>query len=187
MGKLLYIVTASVDGYVADEQGDFEWTAPDEERHLFVNDLVRRAGTMLMGRRMYDTLAVWEDPSIVTGASVAVADFRSIWLGAEKVVFSRSLESPRTEKTRIVRDLDRDAINHMKATAPADLTVGGPDLAMQAMASGLVDEIHLFVVPILVGSGNRAFKEGIEARLEVLAERTFRDGTLYAAYAVFHR
>lgn len=184
MGKLIYIATTSADGYVADERGDFEWTAPDEERHRFVNDLVRRAGALLMGRRMYDTLVVWEDPAIVTGASVVVADFYNIWRAAEKVVFSRSLQSPRSEKTRIVREFNRAAIHEMKVAASSDLTIGGPELAMQAMRAGLVDEIHLFVVPILVGSGNRAFKEGIETRLELLAERRFHDGTVYTAYSV---
>jgi len=184
MGKLIYIATTSVDSYVADERGNFEWTAPDEERHLFVNDLVRRAGTFLMGRRMYDTLVVWEDPAIATGASVVVPDFHRIWRAAEKVVFSRLLQSPRSEKTRIVREFNRGTIHEMKVAASSDLTIGGPELAMQAMRAGLVDEIHLFVVPILVGSGNRALKEGIKARLEVLTEHRFHDGTMYTAYSV---
>lgn len=184
MGKLLYIATTSVDGYIADAEGNFDFTAPDEERHLFVNDLVRRAGTLLMGRRMYDTLVAWEDPSIVAaGASAAVADFRDIWLGADKVVFSRTLQSPRSERTRIARELDPAAIENMKAVASSDMTIGGPDVAMQAMRAGLVDEVHLFVVGVLVGAGNRAFGEGIAARLRLTAQQAFQDGTQYFAYA----
>lgn len=186
MGKLLYIATTSADGYVADEQGNFDWTAPDEERHLFINDLVRRARTLVMGRRMYDTLVVWEDPAIVKDQPAAIADFYELWRAAEKVVYSRSLQSPRSEKTRIVREFKPTEIADIKAASSSDLTIGGPELAAQAMRAGLVDELHIFVVPIQVGSGNRALREGIRAKLELLADRRFPDGTIYSAYSVSH-
>ena len=173
-----------MDGYVADEQGNFDFTAPDEERHQFVNDLLRGAGTLLMGRRMYDTLVVWEDQAFAAADSAAVTDFHRLWLAWDKVVFSRSLQSPRSAKTRIVREFDPREIEELKAGSASVLSIGGPDVAMQAMRAGLVDELHLFVVPILVGSGNRALAEGVKASLQLFAERQFGDGTLYTAYSV---
>ena len=180
----MYIATMSIDGFVADERGSFDWTAPDEERHQFINDLVRRAGTLLMGRRMYDTMVVWEDPAIDDGASAAVTDFRTIWLAAQKVVFSRSLQAVRSEKTRVMPELDPRAIREMKSAAAADMSIGGPEVANQALSAGLVDEVHLFAVPFLIGSGNRGFTARINTRLQLLAERRFDDGTLYTAYSL---
>ena len=182
MAKLIYSVIASLDGYVADEDGNFDWAAPDEEVHRFVNDLERPAGTYLMGRRMYEVMRYWETADTVPDQPAHMVDFARVWQDADKVVYSRTLEEPSTARTRVERDFDPDAVRRLKAAADRDLTVGGPALAAQALAAGLVDECHVFLAPILVGGGTRAFPDKLRVPLELLEERRFGNGTVYLRY-----
>ncbi|HEX5467378.1 MAG TPA: dihydrofolate reductase family protein [Candidatus Limnocylindrales bacterium] len=179
MGKLTYMTIASLDGYVEDAQGGFDWAAPDEEVHAFVNDLTRPVGTYLYGRRMYETMVYWEhddDPAPVA------QDFGRIWRAADKVVYSRSLRTPTTERTRLEPDFDPEAIRRLKETSDADLDIGGAELAGRAMAAGLVDECQLFLVPVIVGGGKRALPAGVRADLELLDQRRFDSGFVYLRY-----
>lgn len=182
MGKLIYSALASLDGYIADENGDFDWAAPDEEVHSFVNELLRPASTHLYGRRMYDVMVAWE--TMPTGADepAAIRDFANIWKAADKIVYSRTLEKVSSAKTRIERDFDPEAVRQMKAEASRDLTVGGPNLAGQALKHGLVDECHVFLTPIMVGGGNQLFPDHVRVELELLDERRFGNGTVYLRY-----
>jgi dihydrofolate reductase len=181
MAKLIYSAIASLDGYVADEDGKFDWAAPDEEVHAFVNDLERPVGTYLYGRRMYEVMAVWEtidDPAPV------MRDYAEIWRAADKVVYSKTLDAVPTPRTRLERDFDPDAVRRMKATAQSDISVGGPELAAQAIAAGLVDELHLFVTPVVVGRGKRSLPNNVRVNLELLDERRFGDGGVHLHYGV---
>jgi dihydrofolate reductase len=182
MAKLIYSVIASLDGYVADEDGNFDWAAPDEEVHRFVNDLERPVGTYLMGRRMYEVMRYWETADTVPDQPAHMVDFARVWQDADKVVYSRTLGEPSTARTRVERDFDPDAVRRLKAAADRDLTVGGPALAAQALAAGLVDECHVFLAPILVGGGTRAFPDKLRVPLELLEERRFGNGTVYLRY-----
>ena len=184
MARLIYSAIASLDGYVADEQGNFEWAAPDEEVHAFVNDLERPIGTYLYGRRMYDVMAAWE--TMPTGADepAAIRDFAQIWRAADKVVYSTTLEDVSTARTRVEREFDADAISRMKATADRDLSVGGAGLAGHALAAGLVDELRLFLVPAVVGGGTRALPDGVRLDLDLVDERRFASGVTYLRYRV---
>ena len=181
MAKLIYSAIASLDGYVADEDGGFDWAAPDEEVHAFVNDLERPLGTYLYGRRMYEVMAYWETVD-VAGQSPVSRDFAEIWQAAEKVVYSRTLEEVTTAKTRLEPEFDPDAIRQMKAEAASDIGVGGPELAAQAIGAGLVDELHLFVTPIVVGGGKQSLPDGVRVQLELLDERRFGNGVVYLQY-----
>jgi dihydrofolate reductase len=179
MASLIYSAIASLDGYVEDEQGNFDWAAPDEEVHAFVNDLERPVGTYLYGRRMYETMVYWEtddDQAAVT------RDFAEIWRAAEKVVYSRTLQTVSSERTRIEREFDAAAIKRLKESSRSDITIGGAELAGQAIAEGLVDECHLFLGPVLVGGGKRALPAGVHTELELLDERRFRSGVVYLHY-----
>ena len=182
MGELIYSAIASLDGYVVDAEGNFEWAAPGDEVHAFVNDLERPVGTYLYGRRMYETTAVWQDPPAAVVRSAAAQDFAGIWQGAEKVVYSRTLETASTPQTRIERDFDPEAVRQLKAAAGADLSVGGPGLATEALKAGLVDELHLFLSPVVVGGGNRALPDDVRLRLELLDERRFGNGVVHLHY-----
>ena len=182
MAKLIYSVIASLDGYVADEDGNFDWAAPDEEVHRFVNDLERPVGTYLMGRRMYEVMRYWETADTVPDQPAHMVDFARVWQDADKVVYSRTLEELSTARTRVERDFDPDAVRRLKAAADRDLTVGGPALAAAALAAGLVDECHVFLAPILVGGGTRAFPDKLRVPLELLEERRFGNGTVYLRY-----
>jgi dihydrofolate reductase len=182
MAKLIYSALASLDLYVADETGAFDWAAPDEEVHAAVNDLSRSVGTMLFGRRMYDVLVAWEADDIAVGEPQVIADFAQIWRAADKIVYSRSLETPRSARTRIERAFDPEAIRRLKATSDRDLSIGGPDLAAEAFRAGLVDEVHLFLNPIIVGGGTAALPTGVRVPLELIAERRFGSGVVYVAY-----
>ena len=182
MAKLIYSVIASLDGYVADEDGNFDWAAPDEEVHRFVNDLERPVGTYLMGRRMYEVMRYWETADTVPDQPAHMVDFARVWQDADKVVYSRTLEEPSTARTRVERDFDPDAVRRLKAAADRDLTVGGPALAAQALAAGLVDECHVFLAPILVGGGTRAFPDKLRVPLELLEDRRFGNGTVHLRY-----
>jgi dihydrofolate reductase len=182
MAKLIYSAIASLDGYVEDEDGKFDWAAPDEEVHAFVNDLERPVGTYLYGRRMYETMAVWETDPGLAELSAASRDFAAIWQAAQKIVYSRTLEAASTSRTRIQREFDPDVVRQEKEAAGRDLTVGGAALAAQAFRAGLVDELHLFLTPVLVGGGKRALPEGVNLQLVMLDERRFRGGTVFLRY-----
>jgi dihydrofolate reductase len=184
MGRLVYAAIASLDGYVADEDGNFDWCAPDEEVHAFVNELQRTVGTQLLGRRMYDVLAVWE--SIDTGPEQArvIRDYAELWRATDKVVYSRTLESVSTARTRLERDFDPEAVRVLKAGADRELTVGGPGLAEQALRAGLVDEVHLFLSPVVVGGGTRALPDGVRLDLALVDEHRFGNGVVHLGYRV---
>ena len=182
MAKLIYSAIASLDGYVADEDGDFGWAAPDGEVHAFINDLQRPIGTHLYGRRMYETMAVWETDPVLAGHSPVTRDFAGIWRAADKVVYSRTLEAASTSRTRVERDFDPGAVREMKASAKRDLVVGGPELAARAFRAGLVDECHLFIAPVVVGGGKRSLPDGVRLGLELLDERRFEGGMVYLRY-----
>jgi dihydrofolate reductase len=184
MATLMYYAIASLDGYVADEDGNFDWAEPDQEVHAFINDLVRSTGTYLYGRRMYETMAAWETDATLAAQSEAIRDFAQIWQAADKIVYSRTLDEPSTARTRIEREFDPEAVREIKASAGADLAVGGPDLGAQAFRSGLVDECHLFLAPIVVGSGKPSLPSDLRAELELLDERRFRGGMVYLHYRV---
>jgi dihydrofolate reductase len=183
VAKLIYSTIASVDGYVADAAGAFQWAAPDEEVFAFVNELERPIGTYLFGRRMYETMVSWETAADLDEHPVE-REFARLWRAADKVVYSTSLASVASARTRIERGFDPGAVRSLKATADRDLTVGGPDLAGQALEAGLVDELQLFAVPVLVGGGTPAFPTGVRLDLDLLDERRFAAGTVYRRYRV---
>ena len=179
--KLIYSAITSLDGYVADQNGNFDWAAPDEEVHAFVNDLERAVGTYLYGRRMYEVMVAWETMPL-TDQSAIVRDFAEIWRAADKVVFSTTLKTASSARTRIERAFQPDAIRHVKATAERDISVGGPGLAAEAIRAGLVDECHLFLTPILVGGGTPALPHDVHLELELLDERRFVSGVVHLHY-----
>jgi dihydrofolate reductase len=182
MARLIYSAIMSLDGYVADEHGDFDWAAPDEEVHAFVNDLERPVGTYLYGRRMYETMVYWETAHTIADQRPVSQDFTRIWQAAEKVVYSRTLAAVSSGRTRIERDFDPAAVRRMKASAERDITVGGPELAAHAIRAGLVDEWQLFVVPVLVGGGTRALPEDVRLTLDLLEARRFGSGVVLLRY-----
>jgi len=182
MAKLLYVMNASLDGYIADEDGNLDWGAPGEEYYSFLNDLVRPVGTYLYGRRLYELMAVWETDPAAAAQSPGTREFAAIWQAADKVVYSRTLQAAATTRTRIERAFDPEAVRRLKASAERDLTVGGPHLAAEAFKAGLVDEVHLFLVPIIVGGGNKALPDHVRLPLELLEERRFGGGTVFLRY-----
>jgi dihydrofolate reductase len=182
MAKLIYSAITSLDGYVADEEGNFDWAAPDEEVHTFVNDLERPVGTYLYGRRMYEVMVAWETEPDVAGQPPAVQDYAEIWRAADKIVYSRTLETVSSARTQIERDFDPEAVRQMKASAGRDVSVGGPDLAAEAIRAGLVDELHLFVTPIVVGGGKRCLPDNVRLELELLDDRRFGNGVVHLHY-----
>jgi dihydrofolate reductase len=181
MTKLIYSAITSLDDYVADEDGRFDWAEPDEEVHTFVNELARSVGTHLYGRRLYEVMVAWETMDLV-GQPPFIQDFAEIWQAADKIVFSRTLETVSSARTRIERDFDAEAVRQMKAAAGRDITVGGPELAAQAFKAGLVDECHLFLAPIVVGGGKQSLPDDLRLKLELLDERRFRNGMVYLRY-----
>jgi len=184
MAKLIYSAITSLDGYVEDEAGNFDWAAPDDEVHAFVNDRERPIGTYLYGRRMYETMVFWESVDTGTDQSAVTRDFAGIWRAAEKIVHSRSLQTVSSARTRIEHDLDPVVVRRLKETAEADITIGGAELAGQALALGLVDECHLLLGPIVVGGGKRALPKNTRAQLELLDERRFDNGVVHLRYRV---
>ena len=180
MGKLIYASPTSLDGYIAEE--NYEWSAPDEEGFAFINDVLRPIGTHLYGRKMYETMAIWGTPDVIPGRTPAVLDFARIWQAAEKIVYSKSLETVSTAKTRLEREFDLQAVRDLKAQLPHDVSVGGPTLAAQAIRAGLVDEYHLFVVPILIGGGKRVLPSDVYVKLDLLDERRFANGMVGLRY-----
>jgi len=184
MGKLIYSAITSVDGYVEDEDGNFDWAAPDEEVLAFVNDLERPIGIYLYGRRMYETMAGWETEEFLGDRQPLMLDFAGIWRVADKVVFSRTLEMVSSARTRIEATFDPETIRQMKASARSDLTVGGAELAAVALRAGLIDECHLFLNPIVVGGGKRALPSNVRTRLDLLDEGRFGKGVVHLHYRV---
>ena len=179
MASLIYAAIASLDGYVEDEHGTFDWAAPDEEVHAFVNDLERPIGTYLYGRRMYETMVYWETDD---DEDAVARDYGEIWRAAEKIVYSRTLRTVSSRRTRIERELDATAVRELKQSSQSDIAIGGAELAGHAIAEGLVDECHLFLQPVLVGGGKRALPAGVHAGLELLDERRFPSGVVHLHY-----
>jgi len=182
MAKLIYSAIASLDGYVADEQGEFGWSMPDEEVHSFVNDLERPVGTHLYGRRMYEVLKVWESDDLLVGQPPCIHDYAEIWRAADKIVYSRSLEEVSTSRTKIERTFDPEAVRRLKDKEEREISIGGPELAAQAIEAGLVDEIHLFLAPVAVGDGKPALPIHSHLPLQLLDHRSFSNGTVYVRY-----
>ena len=182
MAKLIYSAIASVDGYVEDKRGDFGWAAPDEQVHAFINDLERPIGTYLYGRRMYETMVFWE--TVNADRPSVSGDYAEIWRAADKVVYSRTLRSPSSARTRIEREFDPAAVRRLKESSPRDLTVGGAELGGEAIGAGLVDECQLFLVPVLVGGGKRALPDDVRGQLELLDEHRFQSGVVHLHYAI---
>jgi len=184
MGKLIYAAIASLDGYVEDESGRFDWAAPDEEVHAFANDLERPIGTHLYGRRMYETMVFWETAGTGPGEPAVFRDYAQLWRAAEKVVYSRTLETVSSAKTRLERAFDVDAVRRLKQSAESDVSVGGAELAGLALGAGLVDECHLLLCPVVVGGGKRALPDHVRAQLELLDHRRFGGGVVHLHYRV---
>jgi dihydrofolate reductase len=184
MARLIYSTITSLDGYVADENGNFEWAAPDAEVHTFVNDLEREIGTHLLGRRMYEVLAYWETAHTIPDLPAVEREYAEIWQATDKIVYSKSLESVSSARTRIERDFDLEVIRQLKASADRDISVGGPDLAAQALNAQLVDECHFLLNPVVVGGSNQALPDNLRLDLELLNERRFANGVVYLHYRV---
>lgn len=181
MADLIYAALASLDGYIEDEDGKFDWAKPDEEVHSFVNELERGVGTYLYGRRLYETLAVWETLPLDEQPGY-IRDYAELWRDSDKIVYSRTLDAPSTSRTRIERDFDPDAVRRLKDEAERDLAVGGAELAAQALRAGLVDELHLLLAPVLVGGGKRALPDDVRLPLELVGERRFDSGFVHLHY-----
>jgi dihydrofolate reductase len=182
MARLIYSALMSLDGYIADADGRFEWAAPDEEVHAFVNELERPVGTYLYGRRMYETMRSWETAHTLPGRRPVSLDFAKIWQAADKIVYSTTLQTPDTTRTRIERDFDPVQVRKLKEAADRDLAVGGARLAGQAIAAGLVDEYQLFIAPAIVGGGTRALPDQVRLNLALAEEHRFGSGTVYLCY-----
>jgi dihydrofolate reductase len=185
MAKLIYATNVSLDGYTEDEQGNLEWSISDDEVFAFWTDFERPIGTYLYGRRMYESMVYWETASAKPGDQPEVMrEFAQIWRAAEKIVYSRTLQAVSSARTRIEREFDPDAIRRLKESSGADITIGGPELAGQAMSAGLIDECHLLLNPIVLGGGKRALPDNLRMRLELLGERRFRSGVVHLHYRV---
>jgi dihydrofolate reductase len=183
MANLIYSVLGSLDGYYEDADGRFDWAAPDEDVHAFVNDLERPIGTYLYGRRMYETMVFWETATSEDDEP-AFADYAGIWRAADKIVYSRTLQTPSSARTRIEREFDPDAIRQLKLSSAADIAVAGGNLAGQAIGAGLVDELHLFLNPIVIGGGKRSLPDNVRAQLQLLDEHRFGNGVVHLHYRV---
>ncbi|MFN8440127.1 MAG: dihydrofolate reductase family protein [Caldilineaceae bacterium] len=182
MANLIYVVNTSLDGYTEDKDGKFDWTEPSEEYFRFITDIVRPMRTLLYGRRMYESMRVWETDPNLAAQSPLMRDFAEIWQGANKIVYSRTLATVSTRKTQLAQRFDPEAIRQLKATSEHDILIGGPELAAHAFRAGLIDECHLFLIPIIVGGGKPALPDNVRLDLELLAERRFRNGTVYVRY-----
>jgi dihydrofolate reductase len=188
MGKLIYLMTTSLDGYVADEQGNFDWAVPSEEVHAFVNDALRNVGTILMGRNLYETMKVWDDiPTEGTGGpmdgpSPAMNDYARIWRDAKKIVYSTSLDSVAIANATLERSFDPSAIQKLVAESDKDFDIGGPHLAAEAIQAGIVDEYRQIIAPIMIGGGNAWLPKGIRGKLELVETRQFENGFVHLQY-----
>jgi dihydrofolate reductase len=185
MGKLIYSAIMSLDGFIEDEDGHFDWAAPNEEVLAFVNDLERPIGTYLYGRRMYETMAGWDTDDFLSDRNPLISDFAEIWRAADKVVFSRTLKVASSASTRIEANFDTQVIRQLKTSARGDLTIGGPELAALAFQANLIDECHLFLNPIVVGGGKQALPSRVRTRLVLLDEGRFGNGVVHLHYRVF--
>ncbi|RED55133.1 dihydrofolate reductase family protein [Cohnella lupini] len=184
MAKLKYAANVSLDGYIEDEQGNFDWTISDNEMYAFWTEFERPIGTYLYGRRIYETMVYWETASAGGDQPEVVRDFAQIWRATEKIVFSRTLEAVSSARTRIEREFDPDRIRRLKESSGADLTINGPELAGQAMSAGLIDECHLLVNPIVLGGGKRALPDNLRMQLDLLGEHRFQCGVVHLHYRV---
>jgi dihydrofolate reductase len=182
MGRLIYSAISSLDGYVADENGRFDWAEPDAEAHAFINDLERPVGTYLYGRRMYEVMAFWETVHALPDQPPVMLDFAGVWRAADKVVYSTTLDAVSTARTRVERRFDAEAVRTLKASTERDLSIGGPTLASHAIAAGLVDEYYIFLAPIIVGAGLKSLPDDVRVRLELTDERRFAGGLVYLRY-----
>jgi dihydrofolate reductase len=182
MSKLIYFMPMSLDGFIAGETDDMDWSVPDEEVSAFINDRMRPIGTYLCGRKMYETMMVWETPDVIPGLTPAMMDFARIWQAADKIVYSKSLETVSTPKTRLEREFEPQAVRDLKAQLPHDISVAGPNLAAQAIRAGLVDEYQLLVVPIMLGGGKRVLPSNAGVKLDLLDERRVGNGWVYLRY-----
>lgn len=183
MARLTYAVLASLDGYVADETGNFEWAAPGEDVHRFINELERSVGTYLFGRRLYEIMAVWQDFPDIEQEPDVIRDYAAIWQAAHKIVYSTTLTAVATPKTRLERAFDPEAVRMMVAHQEQNVSIGGPTLAGHALRAGIVDDIHLFVVPVVVGGGTSCWPAGVRLTLDLVAQERFADGTIYLHYS----
>jgi dihydrofolate reductase len=184
MAKLIYVANVSLDGFIEDADGNFDWTAPSDEFFAFITDVVRPVGTYLYGRRLYEAMAVWETDPSIGAASELQADFANVWQSANKIVYSSTLDAVSTANTRLERRFDADAVRAMKASAASDVTVGGSTLAAHAFDAGLVDECQLFIHSVVVGGGKPAFASDGGVRLELLEEHRFANGVVNLRYRV---
>ncbi|MEY2419512.1 MAG: hypothetical protein QOG90_2192 [Actinomycetota bacterium] len=182
--KLVYIANVSLDGYTEDADGRFDFTEPSDEVFVCITDLIRPVETYLYGRRMYETMAVWETTPELAADSELRADFANVWQAADKVVYSTALREPSTARTRIESGFSADAVRDLKTSAASDLTIGGPTIAAHALRAGLIDECHLFVASVAVGGGKPAFPPDVRVQFELLDERRFASGTLHLRYRV---
>ena len=182
MAQLIYSAISSLDGYIEDRDGNFDWAMPDEEVHRFINNLERPVGTYLYGRRMYETMLVWETDADFAADSPLTQDFAQIWQAADKIVYSKTLASAPTRKTQIEQNFNPEAIKQLKKTAQNDISIGGPELAAHAFQAGLIDECHLFLTPIIVGGGKPSLPDKLRMELELLDERRFGNGVVYLRY-----
>jgi dihydrofolate reductase len=184
MAKLIYVTNVSLDGYIEDEHGSFDWTEPEDDFFAFITDLVRPVGTYLYGRRLYDAMAVWETDPSLAAQSELMADFADVWQAADKVVYSTTLGAASTARTRLERSFDPASLRDLKASATSDLTIGGAQVAAHALEAGLVDEYHLFTHPVVVGGGKPALPSETRFDLELLDHRRFSSGVLYLGYRI---
>ena len=183
MARLIYTAITSLDGYIEDAQGNFDWAAPDEEVHGFINNLERSAGTHLYGRRTYETLMAWEtDPSLAASDDPLLRDFAHIWQAADKIVYSNTLDAVSTRKTRLERTFNPEEVRQLKETLEHDIVIGGPELAAHAFRAGLIDVVHLFLTPVIVGGGKPALPDNVRLALELLEERRFESGVVFLRY-----
>ncbi|MGK9148275.1 dihydrofolate reductase family protein [Plantibacter flavus] len=184
MGKLIYTAITSLDGYIADEDGSFDWSMPDAEVHAFVNDLASTVGTQLFGRRMYEVMSFWETADELQDAPPEIREFTRLWQASDKVVYSTTLDAVSTARTTLERSFDPEAVRQWKFESDQDLSVGGANLAAEAIAAGLVDEVHLFITPVIVGGGLAALPANLRRRLELLDDHRFASGVVHLRYAV---
>ncbi len=179
MSKLIYAAFTSLDGFIEDEEGRFDWAMPDAEVHAFANDLEATIGTHLYGRRMYETMAIWQDMGDDPALTAVEADYANAWRNLDKVVYSRTLDEVWTPRTRLERSFDPDAVNRLKETSESDISISGPDLAQHGFRAGLVDEVHLFVFPVVVGGGKPGIPRGVRLDLDLIHQRRFNNGVAY--------
>jgi dihydrofolate reductase len=184
VAKLIYVTNVSLDGFIEDEHGNFDWTNPDDEQFAFITDLIRPVGTYLYGRRLYEAMALWETDHALAAVSELRAAFAQVWQAADKIVYSTTLEAVTTSKSRLVRQFDADVIRKMKETTDGDLMVGGANFAAQTFDAGLIDECHLFIGPAIVGRGKPFLPSELNAKLELLDERRFDNGVVYVRHRI---